>query len=54
MMQKGKEDIAFQFYNKVHNYKSLTESRLYYLGTTLRRATNLIAFLQKEYHLEHE
>jgi hypothetical protein len=54
MMQKGKEDLAFEFYNNVFEYKSLTEARLYYLGTTLRRATNLIALLKKEYHLEHE
>ncbi len=52
MMQRGKEDIAFQFYNKVHNYKSLTESRIYYLSTTLRRAKNLIAMLKEEYHLK--
>ncbi|NNV54932.1 hypothetical protein [Limnovirga soli] len=52
MMQKGKEEIAFQFYNKVHNYKSLTQARIYYLGTTLRRATNLIALLKHHYDIE--
>ncbi len=54
MMLKSKEDLAFQFYNQVHEYKSLTGARVYYLGTNLRRATNLIALLKKEYHLEHE
>ena len=52
MMQKGKEDLAFQFYNVVHDYQSLTAARVYYLGTNLRRATNLIALLKKEYHLK--
>lgn len=52
MMLKGKEDIVFQFYNKVHNYKSLTEARIYYLGTTLRRATNLISLLKHHYHID--
>lgn len=52
MMQKGKEDLAFQFYNQVLEYQSLTAARVYYLSTNLRRATNLIALLQKEYHLK--
>lgn len=52
MIQKNKEDIVFQFYNKVHNYKGLTSARIYYLGTTLRRATNLISLLKSHYHLD--
>ena len=46
------QDIAFQFYNKVHDYASLTGARVYYLGTTLRRATNLIALLKKNYEID--
>jgi hypothetical protein len=52
IMVKGKDDIAFQFYNKVHNYKSLTQARVNYLTATLRRATNLIELLNKEYHFD--
>jgi hypothetical protein len=52
MMQKNKEDIVFQFYNRVHNYKDLTNARIYYLGTTLRRATNLISLLKSHYHID--
>lgn len=50
-MIHDKPDIAFQFYNKVHNYKSLTQARINYLSATLRRATNLIAILKERYHL---
>lgn len=52
IMQKNKEDIVFQFYNKVHNYKDLTNARIYYLSTTLRRATNLISLLKSHYHID--
>jgi hypothetical protein len=52
IMQKNKEDIVFQFYNKVHNYKDLTNARIYYLSTTLRRATNLISLLKSHYHTD--
>jgi hypothetical protein len=52
MMQKNKDDIVFQFYNKVHNYKRITSTRIYYLGTTLRRATNLISLLKSHYHID--
>jgi|688.fasta_scaffold517075_1 hypothetical protein len=52
IMQKNKEDIVFQFYNKVHNYKDLTNARIYFLSTTLRRATNLISLLKSHYHID--
>ncbi len=52
MMRTDKGEAVFQFYNKVYNHKSLSEARMYYLGTTLRRATNLIGMLKREYHVE--
>ncbi len=51
-MQTGKEDIVFQFYNKVNNHKTLSEARIYYLTATLRRATHLLELLNKEYHFD--
>ncbi len=53
-MQTRKADIEFQFYNKVNNHKTLSETRIYYLTATLRRATHLLKLLNKEYHIDKD
>jgi hypothetical protein len=52
MVRQGKEEVLFQFYNKVNDYKWLTNTRVRILKRQLRRARNLIAMLHKEYHLK--
>ena len=51
-IREGKEDILFQFYNRLADNKLLNEARVYFLKEQMRRATNIIEMLKKEYHLE--
>ncbi|MGG9960870.1 hypothetical protein [Ferruginibacter sp. SUN106] len=52
LIKDDKADLQFQYYNKLWDYKSLTKARIYFLSSLLRRGTNLIALLNKEYHFE--
>lgn len=51
-IREGKEDILFQFYNHLSNQKGLNNARVFFMKELLRRATNIIEMLKKEYHLE--
>lgn len=48
----GKEDILFQFYNELFEYKRLNLVRVAILKQLLRQATNLIEMIRRQYHLE--
>ena len=52
MVRQGKEDVLFQFYNKVNDYKWLTNARIRFLKRLLQRAGNLIILIKTAYHLE--
>ena len=52
LIRKGKEDIVFQYYNRLYNYKRINRNRVIWQKTLLRRAENLIKIIKKEYHLE--
>jgi len=51
-IKEGKEDILFQFYNRLNDNKGLNQARVYFLKEQMRRATNIIEMIKKEYHLE--
>ena len=51
MVRKGKEDLLFQFYNKVSAYASLARARVYFLKMQFKMANNLMGLLHQEYHL---
>ena len=50
-IREGKEDILFQFYNRLNDHKGLNQARIYFLKALMRRATNIIEMIKKEYHL---
>ena len=52
MIKKGKEDILFQYYNKVYTYRGHQLARIRFQKILLRRATNLILLIEKEYNLK--
>ena len=52
IVTKEKEDELFQYYNHLQYYKLMTLYRLSTSKTLLRKATNLIELIKKEYHLE--
>jgi len=52
IVSKEKENELFQYYNHLQYYKLMTLYRLYTSKTLLRKATNLIELIKKEYHLE--
>ncbi len=52
LIKKGKEDIVFQYYNRLYDFKRLNCNRVNWHKTMLRRATNLIKMIKKEYHLK--
>ena len=49
---KEKEAELFQYYNHLQYYKLMTRYRLSTSKTLLRKATNLIELIKKEYHLK--
>ncbi len=51
-IREGKEDILFQFYNELNNYKGLNQTRVFFQKMLLQMAKNMIAMIKKEYHLE--
>ena len=51
-IREGKEDILFQYYNKLYNYKWLNSNRTFFQKELLQNAANIIAMIKKEYHLE--
>lgn len=51
-VREDKEDLLFQYYNKLYEYKRLAQARIYFSSTLLRRCTNLLAMLKKEYPVE--
>ncbi|HET6766739.1 MAG TPA: hypothetical protein VFH08_05055 [Chitinophagaceae bacterium] len=51
-IKKGKEEILFRYYNSLYTYKTSVGARVYFMNTSIRRATNLIHMIKKEYHLE--
>jgi hypothetical protein len=52
MTPKDKEAELFQYANHLQYYKLMTSYRLFTIHGLLRRATNLIELIKKEYHLE--
>ena len=52
IVSKEKEDDLFQYYNHLQYYKLMTLWRLSTSQTLLRKATNLIELIKKEYHLK--
>ena len=52
MIKKGKEDVLFRYYNKVYTYRGHQLARIIFQKILLRRATNLIMLIKKEYHLQ--
>ena len=51
-IREGKEDILFQFYNMLNDYKGNNKARVFFLKQQLRRATNIIAMIKENYHLK--
>ena len=51
-IRKDKQDLLFQYYNKLYDYKGLAQARVYFLRSLLRRGINLLAMLKKQYHVE--
>ena len=52
LMKKGKEDMVFQYYNRLYNYRRLNFNRVRWQKNMLRMAINLIMMIKKEYHLK--
>ena len=52
LLKKGKEDIEFQYYNRLYNSERLNRYRVIWQKKLLRSAVNLIKMIKKEYHLE--
>ena len=52
IVPKEKENELFQYYNHLQYYKLMTKYRLSTSKTLLRKATNLIELIKKEYHLK--
>jgi hypothetical protein len=52
MIKKGKEDVLFQYYNKVYTYRGHQLARIRFQKILQRRATNLILLIKKEYNLK--
>jgi hypothetical protein len=51
-MRKGKEDVHFEYYNRLEYFRQINEYRYYNNKFLLSHATNLIQMIKKEYHLE--
>ena len=51
-LKKEKENLLFQYYNQMWEYRGLTQARVYFLSLLLRRGANLIAMLKKEYRID--
>ena len=51
LIKKGKEDIVFQYYNRLYDFRRLNRNRVNWQKSTVRRAANLIQMIKKEYHL---
>ena len=51
-IRKGKEDLLCKYYNRLYTYGSRADGRVRFLNIFLRRATNLIQMIKKEYHLK--
>ena len=51
-LQKGKEEILFQYYNSLFSLRHQTAVRIRHLKRLLRRSTNLIEMIKNKYHLE--
>ena len=52
LLKKGKEDIEFQYYNRLYNSQRLNGFRVIWQKKLLSSAINLIKMIKKEYHLE--
>jgi hypothetical protein len=52
IIPKEKENDLFEYYNHLQYYKLMTLFRVSTSKTLLRKATNLIELIKKEYHLE--
>lgn len=51
LIKNEKEDIVFQYYNRLYNFKRLNRNRVNWQKLLLRRAVNLIELIKQEYHL---
>jgi hypothetical protein len=51
-MRKGKEEVLFEYYNRLEYYRQINEYRYYNNKFLLSHATNLIQMIKKEYHLK--
>jgi hypothetical protein len=52
VIKKDKEDIVFQYYNRLYNLMRLTRLRVFWQKALLRKAINLIEKIKQEYHLK--
>jgi len=51
-MRKGKDEVLFEYYNRLEYYQQINEYRNYTNEFLLSNATNLIQMIKKEYHLK--